>query len=248
MPTPASGKSQLSTNALSTAFEALKTYDSGSGRATLLPIDEAVVASLDDKSKRRQLEARLVSALKNGGSVAAHEYVCSKLALIGTDRCVSVVGRLLTTPELATAARNALENIPGRRAAQALRQGLTRTEGVQKIGVINSLGARRDAGSVRALSVLLKDEGGTMAGAAAAALGDIATARSGKALLECLPMAPRALQAQAADACMVCAEQWLVTGRRADAEALYQTLTTTTLPKHIQNAAVRRLELITGQK
>ncbi len=55
------------------AIEALKTYDRGSARATLAPIDEAAIAAMKDAGVRQALEARLVAALTTGASAAAKE-------------------------------------------------------------------------------------------------------------------------------------------------------------------------------
>jgi len=248
MPQSVSTNSKPDDSVLSTAFAALNNYDYGSSRAALLPIDEAVVASLADESIRKELETRLVSALRKGGSVTAREYLCSKLALMGTGSCVPAVAALLTTLELATAARNTLEGIPDRQAVKALRKSLSKVKGVQKIGVINSLGTRRDAGSVRVLSALLKDEDPAIGGAAAAALGNIATAKSARVLHEFLPTAPHTLQRQLADACLVCAERLLAAGRKADAASLYRLLTHIALPQDVQHAAARGLDLISRQR
>jgi HEAT repeat protein len=236
------------TTALSTAFDALKSYDQGSSRGALLPIDEAVAASLDDTGARSELERQLAAALKKGGSVVAREYICSKLALIGTEFCVPALATLLATPEFATAARNALEAIPGRQATKVLRDSLSKVKGLQKIGVINSLGARRDADSVRALSALLNAADPAIVAAAAAALGGIGTNQAGKALREFLLKAPEGLRVKVADAVLACAEQLLTADKRAVAKGLYQLLTAGTRPKHIQQAAVRGLELSTLEK
>lgn len=229
--------------ALDAAFEALKTYDQGSSRGALMPIDEAVMASLDDKAARKELEQRLVAALKHGGSAVAREYACSKLAMIGSEVCVPALAAQLTVPEFATAARNALEAIPGAQATKALRDSVPKAEGLQKIGVINSLGARRDADSVHALTTLLKHEDAGVAGASAAALGAIATTNAAKALREFQPKTPEAIRLKVADAILTCAERLLEAGKRAEAQTLYRLLASSTQPKHIQLAAARGLEL-----
>ncbi|MBE0542654.1 MAG: hypothetical protein IH623_14955 [Verrucomicrobia bacterium] len=234
--------------ALDAAFEALKTYDNGSSRGALVPIDEAVMASLDDKAAQKELEQRLATALQHGGSAVAREYTCSKLAMIGSEVCVPALAAQLTAPEFANAARNALEAIPGAQATEALRDHLAKTEGAQKIGVINSLGARRDADSVRPLTALLKHDDAGVAGAAAAALGDIATSNAAKALREFQLKAPEALRLKVADAILTCAERLLAAGKRADAQTLYRLLATTSQPKHIQYAAARGLEVASGRK
>jgi HEAT repeat protein len=217
--------------ALDAAFEALKTYDQGSSRGALMPIDEAVMASLDDKAVQKELEQRLASALQHGGSAVAREYLCSKLTLIGSKVCVPALAAQLATPEYGT----------------ALRDHLARTEGVPKIGVIHSLGARRDAESVRALTALLKHGDTGVVGAATAALGDIATTNAAKALREFQPKAPEELRLRVGDAILTCAERLLEAGKRAEAQTLYQLLATVSQPKHIQHATARGLELASGK-
>ncbi len=234
--------------ALDAAFAALKTYDHGSSRGALVPIDDAVMASLDNQATQKQLEQRLVAALKNGGSAVAREYICSKLTMIGSEACVPALAAQLTAPEFATAARNALEAIPGAQATKALRESLPGTEGPQKIGVINSLGARRDADGVRALTGLLKHHDAAIAGAAAAALGDIATTNAAKALRGFQPQVPEGLRLRVADALLTCAERLLAAGKPADAQTLYRLLDSTAHPKHVQHAAARGMELASGKK
>ncbi len=241
------GQVDLNSPALNGAFEALKTYDQGSSRAALLPIDEAVIASLDDKVAQKELERQLVNAVTQSGLAAAREYLCSKLTLIGSKSAVTALAALLGAPETATAARTALEAIPGRQATKALRESLSNVEGLQKIGVINSLGARRDAESVRALTGLLKNADPETAGAAAAAMGDIGSAKAAKSLRDYQPNAPAVLREKVADACLVCAERLLVSGRRADAQVLYRMLATGTQSKHVQYAAASGLDLASGK-
>lgn len=247
MPQSTSAQLKPETSALSAAFDALKSYDQGSSRGALVPIDEAVLAALDDKAAQNELERKLVTALKSGGSAVAREYICSKLALIGSEFSVTALAALLNTPEVATAARNALEAIPDRQPTKAMRDSLSKLEGLQKVGVIHSLGARRDADSVRALTGLLKNADVGIVGAAAAALGDIATSKAAKALLDFQPKTPEALRQKVADAILTCAERLLAAGKRSDAQGLYQLLATTTQPKYIQHAAARGLKMASGK-
>ena len=70
-------------------------------------------------------------------------------------------------------ARYALERIPGEAVSKALRDAAGKLTGELKIGMINSLAARRDAGSVPMLVGLLKSSDAQVASAAASALGRI---------------------------------------------------------------------------
>lgn len=234
--------------AVNDAFAALKTYDHGSSRAALLPIDEAVVAALHDRDARKELERRLVAALSEARSAPARAYVCGKLALIGSKFCVPALAALLDDPQTATAALNALDAIPHRRAAGALRDRLPKVARLQQVGVINSLGARRDEGSVRVLSALLKSRDLETAGAAGAALGEIGSPRAAKVLQEYHPRAAGSLREQLADACLVCAERLLADGRSADAERLYRMFDDGAQPKHVHYAAVRGQQRASGRR
>jgi HEAT repeat protein len=162
--------------------------------------------------------------------------------LFGSEFSVPALAPLLNAPAFATAARNALEAIPGRHATKALRDSLSKVEGLQKVGVIHSLGARRDADSVRALASLLKASRPEVAAAAAAALGDIATAKSAKALSAFLPKAPVTVRPHLADALLKCAEGLLATGARVDAGKIYRTLDSTAQPAHVRFAAALGLK------
>jgi HEAT repeat protein len=248
MPQTSTSKSQPDAAALNAAFAALDTYDQGSSRGALLPIDQAVKASLGDEPARAALEQRLVSALQRGGSAPAVEFVCSKLAMIGSKSSVVALAALLGKPEFATAARNALESIPEPQATKALRDNLSKLTGSSRIGLINSLGARRDADSVRALSTLTQDKDLAVVGGAIAALGDIATSKAAKALLSFKPKTPESLRLKLADAVLICADRLSAAGKKADAHVLYQALVKTEQSNHVQEAAARGLQRIAAVK
>ena len=227
--------------ALDAAFAALKNYDHGSPRAALLPLDAAVAAATAAVSDRRAMERRLVTALEEGGSVVRREYICSKLKLVGSDASVNAVAALLLVPELVTAARDVLQAIPGDESTRVLRAALPRVDGSSKVAVIQSLGLRRDEGSVGPLRELLEDPASAMVGAAAAALGEIGTIEAANALRAFHRRAPEALRTTAADACLACAERLVAAGEKSDAVALYQLLATDAHPKHVRYAAKQGL-------
>ena len=229
--------------AVDKAFEALATYDYGSARASLLPIDDAVRSSLRDAAARQELERRLAAVLSAKASPVAKEYVCAKLGLLGGAGAVPALAALLPEPALSHAACGALEAISCPEAVEALGASLPKLSGLLKVGVINSLGARQDARSVPALTALLKDADTQVAAAAAAALGSIGTVEAAKALRAFQPKAPEAMRLAVADACLACAERLLAKGKKAAAQALYQALATTQQPKHVQLAAKRGLAL-----
>lgn len=229
--------------ALDGTFAALAAYAAGSGRALLWPIDEAVRHALGEPKARREIERRLLEALKARPQVVAVEYICSKLALVGSTACVPALAELLSNPGSATAARNALEKIPGAAPARALGKALARLGKAEKVGAIQSLGTRRDAASAAALVNYLKDSDPEIAAAAACALGEIGSTRAARMLKANLGSGPRLFRAATADAALACAEHLLAEGHQPEARSLYQSLLASAQPPHVRQAASRGLDL-----
>jgi HEAT repeat protein len=237
----APARSEPNPAAVDRAFTALETYNPGASRAALAPLDDAAVASLVAPAARSALELRLIGALEKRPSPVAAEYLCGKLALIGTRAAVPVLAALLADRERAEPARNALELMPCAEAVQALRQGLAKLEGTLKIGVIHSLGVRRDVVSVPELGRMLRhlDEG--LAGAVASALGRIGNAPAAVALRESLGNVAADVRPLVADACLACAEQLASDHGLDEARRLYRALQEAAVADHVRAAAERGL-------
>lgn len=80
---------------------------------------------------------------------------------------------LLTDAHLSNYARCALEPLPEVTADDALRGALGRVKGTLLVGVINSIGHRRDARAIDALEQLRHDAAAEVAQAADAALARV---------------------------------------------------------------------------
>lgn len=233
---------------LDKALAALKTFDWGQDRNTLKPIDDAVVASRADAAARKDLETRLLPLLAGDSPQCAKDFVCRKLSLIGTVQSVPALAKLLCDEKLSHMSRYALERMPCAEAVQALREALPKAGGVVKIGIINSLGVRRDATAVPALVALLGDANQPTAAAAAAALGAIGTTEAATALNDFRAKAPAGLKLAAADASLLCAERLRAEGKKAEAVAIYKALSTGDQPKHVKMAATRGMLSAAGGK
>jgi len=226
---------------LEKAFAALRTYTWGSDRNLLAPIDRAVTGSWNDRSRQSKLEKRLAALLSEPLPDAAKDYICRQLRLIGTAACVSALSELLTNEKLCEIARYALERIPAQEALQAMRQAAEKVEGRPKIGLINSLGVRRDRKALPLLGKLLGSGNQQVVEAAAAALGSIGTPESARMLQEFRKKAPKELAFALGDALLVCAERLLADGKRSQAERLYGSLVDPSQPDRIRRAAVAAL-------
>jgi hypothetical protein len=186
-------------------------------------------------------EVRQLSAVVRDGSPEARAQACQRLAVLGNAEAVPALASLLGDPKLAAYGRLALEAIPGPAATDALRDALGTLQGNLLVGVINSLGVRRDGRAVADLGQRLTAEDAAVAAAAAAALGRIATREAGLALTEVLGAAAPAGRPAVADACLACAGQWLRQGDRESASTLYELVRQADVPQHQRLAAVRGL-------
>ena len=185
------------------------------------------------------MESRLAAVLKTSVSRDAKDFVCRSLRVIGTAESVPALAELLPDKDNSHMSRYALERIQAPEAAAALRDVLPKVSGALKIGVAGSLGARRDAESVPALTALLADADKAIAGSAACALGDIGTPEAAKSLGGSAKTAPEGVKMAVADGCLVCAERLLADGKRSEAIAVYKSLSGADQPKHIRLAATR---------
>jgi len=220
---------------LDKAFEALKTYDWGMDPNLIKPIDDAIVATHTDAAARKELEARLIAALKTDVPRDAKDAICRALKTIGTAAAVPALAALLADEKLSHMARYALERIPGPEAGQALREALPKVAPKLKVGILSSLGVRGEATSIAPLTALLGDSDAAVAAAAAHALGDIGSVDAAKVLVTAKPSA--ATKAAIADASLTCAGNLVATGNKGAAKITYEKLLASTPSKPVKEAA-----------
>jgi HEAT repeat protein len=231
---------------LEQSFELLKAYKSGDDSTVLIPIEEAVMTVQGDMANRAALERRLAATLTPASSYVARSFACRQLALIGTPASVRALAPLVLDEELSVHARNALERIPGAESEKALRDALGQAKGRTRIGVINSVAARRDAASTPVLIKILGEDPGSAA-AAAKALGEIGTSEAAKALAAARGKGPAPVQHAVVDGTLICAERLVATGQRSQAIILLEGLTEASQPEHVRMAAKRALSAVTRQ-
>jgi HEAT repeat protein len=159
-----------------------------------------------------------------GASKPDKALACKHLAIYGTADAVPALAALLPDKELASWARIALEAIPDPAADDALRDALNRVEGKLLIGVINSIGVRRDAKAIEPLAQKLKDNDPAVASAAAVSLGKIGGEQAAQALQPSLTAGPPPVRSAAAEGLVLIAERFLADGNREVATKLYDTV------------------------
>jgi hypothetical protein len=208
---------------LATALQALKTYELGSNRGDLLPIEQAVRFSLGDQARREVLEKNLLLALDDA-SVLGQVYLLKQLVFIGSARAIPKIAERLRHPDLADAACRTLAVLPAREAGEVLRRYLPSLTGMARFGAIHVLGRIRDTASVPMLTEWLTDNEPTLQSAAAAALGRIGTSGAARALADRFEKAPATQRPGLAHAIRECADQLTRAGEPSAAKNLLQRL------------------------
>ena len=197
----------------------------------------AAAASPQDSSATK--ERALIGLLQSNAPPAEKALACKQLAIYGSKDAVPALAPLLADPQLASWARIALEAIPDPAAAAALRGAMDKVQGNLLIGVINSIGVRRDAKAVSGLVKKLKDSDPSIASAAAVALGRVGGAQAAKALTQSLAAAPDAARPAVAEGCILCAERFIAQSKHTEAVKLYDTVRAANVPRQKQLEAIR---------
>lgn len=171
---------------------------------------------------------------------------CQRLAVVGTREAVPVLAGLLGDETLNLYARFALEGIPDPAVDEALRKAAEKLQGRPLVGVLSSIGQRKDEQAVDLLRGLLGNSDPAVVAAAADALGQIGTSEAAGALKKALAN-DSAQKAPIADAALACAGNLAAAGDTAGAVALYESVAQADVPKHLRSDALGgKLRLLKG--
>ena len=183
-------------------------------------------------------EAQLIAVLKSDAPQQKKGEACIDLAKLGTKEAVVSLAALLGDDKLSHMARYGLETIADPSVDEALRAALGQLQGRLLIGVIQSIGVRRDAAAVEPLAKLLAGGDEAVAAAAATSLGKIGTPAAVGALKPALGKVPAA-----AEGLLRCAEAAPTPEQRV---ALYDVIRAAQVPPQVKVAATRGAILARG--
>ncbi len=224
-------------NLYQNAFMKLQSFLTRAEGATLIALLACLLSlsisasAAESREAVKAKERELLQVLRSDAPPAEKAITCKKLAIYGSEEAVPALEPLLADERFASWARVALEAIPGSAPDKALRKAADRLQGKLLVGVINSIGVRRDPKAVSLLAKKLKDSDADTATAAAASLGRIGGSKAAKELARYLPKAPTGVRSAVAEGCVRCAGQFLAQGKSADAMKLYDTVRTADVPK-----------------
>ncbi|WP_425398704.1 HEAT repeat domain-containing protein [Aeoliella sp.] len=174
-------------------------------------------------------ETDLLEVLRSDASDADKSHACRQLQSLGTEQSIPLLGQMLCEPGVSHAARMALGSMPSLKASEALRENLAKTDGLTRIGIIHTLGTRRDAEAADAIGELLaaalQEGDAELISACCIALGKTATPAAEKHLLEAHTSANSEYRSHLQQALLQCAHARRRAGKREQALELYHLLT-----------------------
>lgn len=162
--------------AIAAAAVAVRQRLRGQNRGELQRMTDEQLASTPHKSEEimGMASAELVGILKDPDATEfAKAKACQRLAVVGDAAAVPALAGLLSDDRLAHYARTALEPMPSGAADLALREALGKLDGSLLVGVINSIGVRRDPMALTALARLRHGDNQAVTQAATAAVNRI---------------------------------------------------------------------------
>lgn len=208
----------------------------------------ALVSSPIRAEDKPAAEQEFIALLQSDAPAKNKAIACKKLAVVGTEAAVPELAKLLSDEHLASWARIALEAIPGAASDAALRTAAGSVDGDLLVGVVNSIGVRRDAGAIELLIGLMGNSNPTVASSASVALGRIGNETATRTLRDALASAPDNVRSAVAEGCILCAERALSDGQTAEAIAIYDQVRSAKVPQQRIVEATRGAILARGDE
>jgi len=239
-PLPFDVENAFAPDELNQLFEKVATYEYGQSREAMVNLIEYFRFAAGSPKLQQQNAKRLLQLLtSNNTTLAGKQFVCEQLSRIGSKASVPTLARMLQDSATSDMARFALERIPDPAVDKALRKALSQTTGKIRIGLINTIGQRRDAKAVSALSKLIENSDPLTASAAITALGKIGGEKATRVLTRAKDKTSGPLNALVCDAYLNCADVLLQQGEKDKALLIYSQLNAPQFPAPIRYAAMR---------
>ena len=176
------------------------------------------------KQQRRSLANALARALKSGvHSKAAKAFFIQELQVVGAAENAAALGELLVDDDLNEPATRALLAIRDG-AARQFRAALAKTNGRNRLNIIQALGVIRDNSSVAVLKKALSEDDREVRLAAAWSLANIAETSAADALLAVSDKAEGWERIQLTKSCLLLAEKLRTAGKKSDAARIFSHL------------------------
>jgi len=220
-------------------LQKITVYEYGQSREDLTTITELTREAYKSPKVLSQIEQLFLKFLRSDATFAAKQFICRELSIIGTEASVDTLASMLEDAKTADIALYAMQRIPSDSVDTALREMLNKTSGMAKVGVINTIGARKDSKAVSDLASLIRNSDPLIDEAAICALGNIGNSQASEALAKVKERTSGKPGLLALDAYLKCADNFASTGRTKEALAIYEELYNSDKAFPIRSAALR---------
>lgn len=164
---------------------------------------------------------------------------CRQLSVIGTAKSIPILAGMLGDEKMNHMARFALEPNPDPSVNKVFRDALGQLHGLPLVGVITSIGVRRDVAATDELGKLAASQDVFVSEAAAHSLGRIGTSAAAKALDAAASSVPAKQLWAIYEGELRCAENLAATGEKDEAIAIYDKLRVLEKPQQVRAAGLR---------
>ncbi len=187
-----------------------------------------------------------IAVLKSNAGHYEKAQACRNLGVIGTRDAIEPLAALLADEKLSHMARVGLEPMPFPEVDEVFRKSLGTLKGLPLVGVIGSVGVRKDARAVDALAKFLADSDPQVVQITAKSLGRIGNAAAAKVLQGTVDSATGDNQLAMIEGLFRCAESMAATGQKDAATAIYDRLAGMPTAHQVRSGAIRGAILTRG--
>jgi HEAT repeat protein len=189
----------------------------------------------------KQQVDKLVGVIKSDAPIKEKMDACRLLSIVGNKDAIAPLVALLGDEQLSHMARYGLEPIPDPAVDEALRKALGKLEGRPLIGVIGSIGVRRDVKAVEPLKEMLMghDLDDDVTSAIVRALGNIGNSEASEILMTALEHTDEENRLAVCEGLFRCAESLAGQGRSEEAVAIYDKMRKLDSPHQVCAGALR---------
>ena len=235
-PVPFDVSKAVNINDFKKLLEGVKVYDYGKSRKSLSDINDLLRFINTDKALIAQVETEFDKFLSTNASFAAKQYICEKLSVMGTEKSIPALQKLLQKDKTAEIALYALERIPGDAVTAMLMSEMKKANKKNKLAIINVLGRRGDREVVDTAVSLLKKGDAKTKSAMIKVLGELGGKKAISALNDIYKNKKYRKEATAAliNAAEICVKH----GNKKPAYAIYDKIYKDGQKGHVQYAAL----------
>ncbi len=184
---------------------------------------------------------KLVAVLKSNAQIKDKMDACRLLSIVGTKDAIAPLAGLLGDEQFSHMARYGLEPIPEAAVDEAFREALGKLKGRPLVGVIGSIGVRRDVKAVEPMKEMLMqhDLDDDVTSAIVRALGKIGNSEASEILTTALEHTSGENRVAVCEGLFRCAENLASQGKRREAVAIYDQMLELDSPHQVRAGALR---------